>query len=215
VGESPFLRSRLVESLGIEHGFGSRGSENAAVPDLITARQVHGTRVVEVPPLPSDPEADALLTLASGQGIGVLTADCVPVVLAQIDGAGVAIVHAGWRGSARRITQLAVRALAESTGCRPEALVAAIGPHIGPCCYEVDEPVREAVGPEPVFAPSERPGHYQLDLFELNRRQLLQAGVIPDRIERVGGCTSCDTDLFYSYRRDGPTGRLTHYVRKP
>jgi YfiH family protein len=137
------------------------------------------------------------------------------VVLAQVDGAGVAIVHAGWRGSARRITEVAVRALAESVGCGPQDLVVALGPHIGPCCYEVDEPVRKAVGHESVFSPSARPGHYLLDLFELNRRQLLRAGVTPDRIERVEGCTSCDTDLFFSYRRDGPTGRLTHYVRKP
>jgi YfiH family protein len=144
-----------------------------------------------------------------------LTADCVPLLLADESGRAVAVVHAGWRGSAQRVAEATVRCLEETVRCSPERFVAAIGPHIGPCCYEVDEPVREAVGDEPVFAPSNRAGHYRLDLFELNRRQLLRAGLRPGRVQSVAGCTSCEGTRFYSYRRDGQTGRLVHYIRRP
>ena len=92
-------------------------------------------------------------------------------------------------------------------------MVAAIGPHIGPCCYEVDDPVRERIPDDAVFAPASRPGHYMLDLFELNRRQLVRAGVT--RIERVGGCTCCEPERYASYRRSGSGQRMLHWVRMP
>jgi YfiH family protein len=171
--------------------------------------------VLRVPPLEPDASADALLTEAPGVAVAVFTADCVPLLLADPTGRAVAAVHAGWRGSAKCIAGVAAAALAETTGCRAESLVAAIGPHIGPCCYEVDEPVRVAVGEEEVFSRSDRPGHYRLDLFELNRRQLVRAGLRSGAIERVAGCTACDATLFYSYRREGRTGRLLNYTRRP
>ncbi len=208
-----FLRSLLLESQGIEHGFGTRTSGDH-VPELFHARQVHGCRVLRVPPVPADVEADALLTASPGVAVGVFTADCVPVLIAEPTGRGVAAVHAGWRGSALRVAEVATRALVETVRCSPDSLVAAIGPHIGPCCYEVDDPVRERMpDDDAVFAPASRPGHYMLDLFELNRRQLERAGVT--RIVRVGGCTCCEPERYASYRRDGSGSRMLHWVRMP
>ena len=209
-----FLRSPLLERLGIEHGFRTRAAPSS-VPGLVHARQVHGRRVLRVPPLPEGAEADALVTETPGAAVGVYTADCVPILLADPSGRAVAAVHAGWRGSAERVVEEAARALSETVRCSPDALLAALGPHVGPCCYEVDDPVRAAIGAEPVFAPSDRPRHYRLDLFELNRLQLVRAGLRAERIDRVPGCTACDAARFYSYRRDGATGRLLHYVRRP
>jgi YfiH family protein len=205
----------MLDSMGIEHGFGLREAQWALPAGLLCPRQVHGAHVVRVPPLAPDVEADALVTDAPGVAVGVFTADCVPILLAETEGRGVATVHAGWRGSAMRIAEVAARTLAEAIECRPETLVAAIGPHIGPCCYEVDDPVRAAVDDESVFRGSDRPGHYRLDLFELNRRHLLRAGLRPERIDRVEGCTACEVTRFYSYRREGHTGRLPHYIRCP
>ncbi len=209
-----FLRSPLLEGLGIEHGFGTRTSGDR-VPELFHARQVHGCRVLRVPPVPADAEADALLTASPDVAVGVFTADCVPVLIAEPTGRGVAAVHAGWRGSALRVAEVATRALVETVRCSPDSLVAAIGPHIGPCCYEVDDPVRDAVGEEPVFTDSDRPRHYRLDLHELTRIHLQHAGLLDDRIDRIEGCTSCDPERFFSYRRDGHTCRLLHFIRCP
>lgn len=209
-----FLRSPLLDGFGIEHGFGTRGSADSPIRGVLVARQVHGAAVLHVPPLAPGAEADALLTEAEGQAVGVVTADCVPILLADERGRAVAAVHAGWRGSAQRVAERAVHALARASG-GAAGLLAVIGPHIGPCCYEVDDPVRDAVGHGPVFAPSDRDGHYRLDLHALNRDQLLHAGVRPERIDSVDGCTSCDRERFFSHRRDGPTGRLLHWVRRP
>ncbi len=206
-----FLESPLLAALGIEHGFGLRGSDAVEVADLWRARQVHGTRLVERPGS-ATAEADALFTLRSGVAVGVQTADCVPLLLADEGGGGVAAVHAGWRGTAAGMARLAVGALCRKLDVAPGSWLVAIGPHIGPCCYEVDEPVREAVGDGPHLLAG-RPGHYQLDLFELNRAQLLDAGVPAERIGRVGGCTMCEPEWYASFRRDGSGERMVHWIR--
>ena len=106
-----------------------------------------------------------------------------------------------------------MQALVEETRCGAAELRAAIGPHIGPCCYEVDGPVLEAIPDPGVYRPSPRAGRAHLDLFALNRLQLEGAGIPGPQIERVGGCTACDPDLYPSYRRDRGSGRLLHFVR--
>lgn len=211
--EAPFLRAAGFEALGIEHGFGLLGSAEAAPPDVALARQVHGVELARAP-FKRRPEADAVWSVAPGAAVGVVTADCVPILVADAERRFVCAIHAGWRGTAARIAALTVRALAQATRSPPSAFVAAIGPHIGPCCYEVDEPVLAAIPERSVFRPA-RPGHAMLDLFALNRLQLVGAGVPALRIERVGGCTACDSTRYASYRRDKGGGRMLHFARVP
>jgi YfiH family protein len=214
MSESPFERARGLDSLGIEHGFGRLGSLEAAPAGAQRARQVHGTALARAP-FAAPPEADAVWTVAPGTAVAVVTADCVPILLADEDRRFVCAIHAGWRGSAARIAALTVRALTRATGAKPSQLVAAIGPHIGPCCYEVDGPVLSAIPERSVFAPAKRPGHALLDLFALNRLQLVGAGVPAARIERVGGCTFCDSSRYASYRRDKRKAQMLHFARMP
>jgi len=175
--------------------------------------QVHGAEVLEVlegsGPLAVAGDADALLTRAPGVALAVRVADCVPVLLAAPSGAprgaAIAAVHAGWRGTAARIVEAAVDAVCEASGARPETLVAAIGPAIGPCCYEVSQEVADAIcaaGGRALPGPRGRP---HLDLREANAAQLRGRGVTT--IDFVGPCTRCSPD-HYSHRGDGPaTGR--------
>jgi polyphenol oxidase len=151
---------------------------------LAQGRQVHGTRVVV--DADSIEEADGQVTTAPGVAAMVLVADCLPVALAGLERVG--MVHAGWRGLAAGVLE----AGAEATG----AVAAAIGPGIGPCCYEVGDDVRA------VFGTSER----TLDLKAIARARLEAAGVRD--IHDCGLCTSCDAERFFSHRRDrGVTGR--------
>jgi len=210
---APFERARLFDALGVEHGFGALGSAQAAPADLALPRQVHGSALARAP-FAARPDADAVWSDAPGVGLGVVTADCVPIFVVDSRRGFACAIHAGWRGSAARIAARTVRALAAATGSPPSAWVAAIGPHIGPCCYEVDEPVLAAIPERSVFRPA-RPGHAFLDLFALNRLQLVGAGVPARAIERVGGCTACDPGRYASYRRDRSAGRLVHFVRVP
>ncbi len=200
---------------GVDHGLGKRGSEHAPVPELVLARQVHGTRLARIPSSEPDLEADALFTCEPGVAVGVRTADCVPILLVDRELGGVAAVHAGWRGSAAGIAASAARGFASALGGSTASLLAVVGPHIGPCCYEVDDPVRDAVTDKSVFTDASRPGRYMLDLFALNHAQLVGAGLDPAHVHRVGACTSCHPQLYASYRRDRNGGRMVHYVRMP
>jgi YfiH family protein len=209
--EEMFLHCPALAALGVEHGFGTRGSRDARLADLVQVKQVHGTDVLRAPLVEADASADALWTSEPGLAVAVRTADCVPILLVDQRGRGVAAVHAGWRGSAAGIAARAVEALCRGIGAEPTELCAAIGPHIRRCCYEVDAPVMAAIDDPDVFAPA-RPGHAYLDLFELNRRQLVRAGLGSDSIACVHGCTSCD-GRFESYRRDRAAGRMLNYLR--
>ena len=215
MSDATFLHCPELAARGFEHGFGTRGSGDAALSDLVTVRQVHGRDVLRAPLPAGAQSADALWTSQPGLAVAVRTADCVPILLVDQRSRAVAAVHAGWRGSAARIAEHAVATLCASIGAAPGELCAAIGPHIGPCCYEVDGPVLAAIDEPRVFRGASRPGHAQLDLLQLNRLQLLRAGLHADSIWSVAGCTSCEP-RFDSYRRDrssGGAGRMLHYVR--
>ena len=209
------LTAPLLGDLGVAHAFGMRGENEPR--GLLCARQVHGARVVEAdacreqPP----PEADALVSTDAGVWIGVMTADCVPILLASESGRAVAAVHAGWRGLAAGVVETAVRALRSCIG--GEALCAAVGPRIGPCCYEVDTPVLEALAARhapllPACSSPTSSRHAQLDLGALARAVLEREGV--ERCDELAGvCTACDAQRFHSYRRDGArAGRLVHRI---
>lgn len=216
------MKSLLEPLLGgraPHHGFGVRGASEPR--GLVRPKQVHGCRVVRgedcrrEPP----PEADAVVSIEPGLPVAVVTADCVPVLLATQDGAAVAAVHAGWRGLAAGVIEAGVAALVEAAGAAPEQLAAGIGPHIGACCYEVDGPVLDALGARYVDAMTRavrpvREGHAMLDLGSVVAAALAAAGV---PAECVGldsaACTHCDPERFHSYRRDGPrSGRLVHFI---
>jgi len=211
------LRHPLLAACGVAHGFGLR---DAPEPDgLLRPAQVHGTAVVDVEACraPSRPAADAIVSEEPGVLVGVVTADCVPVLLASRSGRVVAAIHAGWRGLAAGIVAAGVDALRERAGC--EGLVAVVGPHIGICCYEVDAvvlgPLGERFGPalDAALRPA-RPGHALVDLGALAVWELHRCA--PGRIETAtmaATCTRCDSQRFHSYRRDGArAGRLVHFV---
>jgi YfiH family protein len=188
------------------------GAALAGAGRLLLMRQVHGTTVAHAP-WDSPPEADAAVATDPGLLVGIVTADCLPVLLVDPVRRAVVAVHAGWRGTAGHIVTRAVDALVAG-GSRPADLVAATGPGIGPCCYEVGEELRAAFGPEggPFFRAG-RPGHPHLDVRGANARQLEEAGVRPERIHHVPDCTSCRSERYYSYRRDGAeTGRMISFV---
>ncbi len=209
-----FECARPLVALGLEHGFGRLGAPQA-VEGLHTARQVHGNRVLCAPLEEPGAEADALVATEPGVAVGVRTADCVPVLLADRHGRGVAAVHAGWKGTAARVCVAAVHELCARVGCAPRSLVAAIGPHIGPCCYEVDRPVFDAFEERAAFAAGKRPEHWQLDLGLANRRQLASAGIRVEAIARVGSCTACTPGAYASFRRDRSGQRMLHWIRVP
>lgn len=209
------LTHALLAACGVEHGFGRRGS--SAPPGLLRPRQVHGAEVVRADPA-AEGEADAIVSVLSGRPVGVLTADCVPVLLSTRCGTAVAAAHAGWRGLAAGVVGAAVREL-RSVAPGGAPIVAVSGPHIGPCCYEIDAPVvdamRERFGPsvDGALRPA-RPGRHRLDLDRLVYQDLVDAGLSPESITSLpDACTHCDAERFHSYRRDGPgAGRLVHFV---
>lgn len=168
-------------------------------------RQVHGTRVV-VEPAFDEPEADAAVTSTPGTVLAILTADCLPVVLAARDGSEVAAAHAGWRGLAAGVLEETVAAM----HARPQQLVAWLGPCAGPQAYEVGQEVFDAFAARDASAATAfaatRPGHWRVDLYALARQRLDAIGV---REMRGGGlCTISEPSRFFSHRRDQHTGRM-------
>ena len=208
------LEHPLLRACGVRHGFGTRA--DAPPAGLLRPAQVHGCRVARAEDCASGVEADAVIACAAPHLVGVVTADCVPILAATADGRAVAAIHAGWRGLAAGVVGAGIDALRrESHGA---ALRAAIGPRIGACCYEVDGPVLDALrhfdADLDAATSASRPGHRWLDLGALTRSALLRAGVSLSEIgdfERV--CTFCDARRFHSYRREGPrAGRLVHWI---
>jgi len=160
------------------------------------------------------PGIDALVTNKPNICLMVLTADCVPVLIYDPQNHAAAAVHAGRKGTILGITRKTVDAMRREFGCRSEDLVVGIGPSIGPCCYRVGpdavEEFRQALGSSDGLLdvdPSD--GCALLNLWKANEKQLVEAGVHPDRIEKAQTCTHCHTDLFYSARGSGgTTGRF-------
>jgi polyphenol oxidase len=222
----------------------SQSSARAEIAEsLVTLRQIHSdvVCVVSKPPEPA-PQADAGISSRAGFFLGIQTADCVPILLADPRRRVVAAVHAGWRGTLSRIVVKTLGRMQLEFGTNPEDVLAALGPAIGPCCYEVGPEVAQAFlgqfahaaewfeGPFDRLSSGEEPnplpwltmmppGHeppperVQLDLRAANRRQLVGAGVRPRNIAVSPLCTSCRGDLFFSYRKEGPaTGRMMSVI---
>jgi YfiH family protein len=196
-----------------------------AVEDVLLVRQVHEATVAVAStdrprPWPR-PEADAIVSNDASAAVAVRIADCVPVLLAEESGRAVAAIHAGWRGIASRAIIAGVGALQATYGVRPERIIAAVGPSIGPCCYEVGEGTYQTfrdAGHHPSvlerwFEP--RPGgKFHLDLWRATRDQLEGAGVMPDNIHVAELCTKTHANVFHSYRVLGAkAGRMVGIVR--
>lgn len=170
--------------------------------------QVHGVTVVDLgDSLPEETlVGDAFIATAPGMPAIVGIADCAPVLLASQDGRVVAAVHAGWRGAASGVVPAAIRTLRERHDVPPEALRAAIGSAIGPCCYEVGEDVAAGFSAEMVHR---RGGKLHLDLPGAVARQLEEAGIPPPHIDSTSLCTCCHEGLCFSHRGSGgQTGRM-------
>lgn len=174
-------------------------------------RQVHGNVVHHCgrEAASGEPEADAAITRERGVVLAVLTADCLPVLLAARDGSVVGAAHAGWRGLAAGVLEATVRAM----GHPPAAILAWLGPAIGAGSYEVGEEVREAftaadAAAAGAFSPA-RPGHWHCDLYALARRRLAATGV---RAVHGGGFDTRADPRFYSWRAAQPTGRFASLI---
>jgi YfiH family protein len=166
---------------------------------------------------------DALTTRMPGILLGVKTADCVPVLLADSRTGACAAIHAGWRGTVSSIVLRTVERMAAQFGTQVADVSAAIGPAARSCCYEVGSEVIEAFGKnfadsDSLFTPT-REGHALVDLQRANREQLVSAGVSANKIYTAPLCTMCRTDLFFSYRREkrtaGRVGRLMSVIGMP
>ena len=182
---------------------------------LTTTWQVHGNTI-----LVADADhrgkslgkADGLITQTPGIPLLQRYADCTPILLYDPEHRAAGIAHAGWQGVVARTAEAAVRAMTAAFGSDPSRMVAAVGPAIGPCCYEVGPEVVAAIrdtqrDPDDLLRPSDRAGHAYLDLWEANARQLRDAGV--GTVEVAGLCTACHTDIFFSHRGEqGRTGRF-------
>jgi polyphenol oxidase len=168
-------------------------------------RQVHGREVADLDAAPAAAGRDAAVTRRQGVVCAILTADCIPVLLAADDGRTIAAAHAGWRGLAAGV----LAATADAMGAGPSTLIAWIGPCIGPAAFEVGPEVREALqgaipGAAAAFRANER-SRFMADLPLLARLQLKSAGV--RRIYGASECTWSDANRYFSHRRDGQTGR--------
>ncbi|HKV03612.1 MAG TPA: peptidoglycan editing factor PgeF [Candidatus Acidoferrales bacterium] len=208
----------------------------------VTLRQIHSDVVHRVSSSPAEAQntsqGDALFTREHGVLLAVQTADCVPILLADTKRRAIAAVHAGWRGTLGRIAEKTLGRMQMEFGTRPEDVIAALGPGIGRCCYEVGPEVAVEFhaqftkardwfdGPFDALASDENdpnwlpwltmmpPGHQppplrvHLDLIAANRAILAGAGVPQAQILSSGFCTACRTELFFSYRRERTTGRM-------
>jgi YfiH family protein len=209
----------------------------------VLLRQIHSDLVyvvgsAEVAQGECAPQGDALITREPGVLLVVQTADCVPILLADTKQRAVAAIHSGWRGTAQRIAEKTLGRMQMEFGTRPQDVIAAIGPAIGQCCYEVGhEVIKEFAakfpnardwfdGPFEMLENGDAdsnwlpwltmrpPGHAppaptaKLDLIAANRAILAGAGVPLAQISTSSFCTACRSDLFFSYRREGNTGRM-------
>ena len=196
-----------------------------AVEDLLLIRQVHEASVAVASfdrprPWPY-PDADAIVSNDSTAALAVRVADCVPILLAEESGRVVAAVHAGWRGTAKRVAIAAVAAMQARYGVRPERIVAAVGPSIGPCCYEVSESTKQTfreaghhAGILERWFTAQPSGKFYLDLWRATRDQLEGAGVRPSNIHVAELCTKTHADILHSFRAAGDAaGRMIGAIR--
>ncbi len=188
---------------------------------LFLVKQVHGSNGVSTERYPPEVSirtaGDFLISGTPGDVCGVITADCVPLLIYDPVAPCVAAVHSGWRGTLARVAASAVVALKESYGSNPAHMKVAAGPSIGVCCFEVGRDVemkfQEAFPSLEGFSSTGQRGRPHIDLCKVIYRTLEDSGVIRENIEVVGGCTFCRPESYFSYRRDGsPIGQHMSFI---
>ena len=190
---------------------------------FLTVTQVHGTDLLVIDaPNPEFShflklECDGIVTNQPEIMIAICVADCVPILLHDPVKGVVAALHAGWQGTAGNIAGKGVEAMTNMFDCNPKDILAAIGPSISSCCYEVDAPIRDAFKKAgsawDLFSQEQGEGKWMLDLAAANRRLLTDAGLAAGQIESEELCVCCNQELFFSYRRDdGDTGRQVGFI---
>jgi len=186
---------------------------------IVTMRQVHGDQVLDVKDkrLKVVGEADGMATREKEVFLGVLTADCVPILYMAPTRKVAATVHAGWRGTLAGLAQKMVERLRDGYEVEPAEIEVALGPSIGPCCYEIGTdvslPMVQRWKAMTGRTLQSRNGKTFLDLRELNRLQLEEAEIAPEKIYRIGPCTGCAPEDFFSYRRQrGKTGHQMSFI---
>ena len=202
-------RERFLSSLV------STGSGRETCGGIVTLKQMHSALVRRVGRAEIAERAslwgDGLVTNEPGVLLGIQTADCLPILIADRQRRVVGAFHAGWRGTLKGIVERGVSAMGREFGSFPEDLIAAIGPGIGRCCFAVGREVRDLFRARYAYSDELFSGGptLALDLVEANRRQLLTAGLSPGDVFALDACTSCRTDEFFSYRAErGKTGRM-------
>lgn len=197
--------ARNYEILGSAVGFD--------LDDVVASKQIHSDIVYRATEKDrggcltegASPVCDALITDVPGLALNVFTADCTPILYHDPVTGAVGAAHAGWRGTAAGIAAKTVRAMADAYGCQPENIRAAIGPHIGPCCFETDwdvpQAMLDALGEDARPWIETRGDKYYVNLTEINSLFLRRAGV--RHIESCPDCTACQPERFWSYRRVG------------
>ena len=226
-------------NLGLDRGDGSKTVlENLSrfaeavgfdAETVVVANQIHSNRVVTVDDgycgegfyRPARESCDGLITSCGGVTVGVRTADCVPILLyappSEAFSGAVSAVHAGWRGTAGGIGRVTVDRMVSDYGCRREDILCGIGPSIGVCCFEVDEPVYAEFCKVPQFDggcyTDDGNGKFHIDLWEVNRRILMDAGVSAQHIAVTDLCTRCHPDVLWSHRACGnDRGSLAAFI---
>lgn len=196
--------SLLSEIPWLQHGFGTR-IDVIFQEGMASLRQIHSAIVLAADRAGVMGDGDSLVTSVVGVPVSVRTADCYPILMADMKNQAVAAVHAGWRGTAAGIAVAALHAMNERLGTQPSDVIAAIGPGIGVCCYEVGLEVARQFGMQRVG---------RVDLAAANRKQLIEAGVPEASVEVTGGCTRCDATQFHSFRRDKEqAGRMISFIK--
>lgn len=206
-------RRRFLAALGLQNA------------NIATLSQIHSDQVrildEEAEEWNSSSTGDAMATRRTGIALGILTADCLPVLVADPDTGAIAAAHAGWRGTLARILSKTIAKMCIAFGSEPSRLLVAIGPGIRSCCYEVGPEVAELFkiefsGTPQLYSRKTDSGGVTLDLRCALEVQFSESGIEPDRVWDLGACTRCNSDEFFSYRSEGPrSGRMMAVIGRP
>lgn len=233
VGSSPYDTLNLAFHVGDEQNAVIENRKifcqglGTDISRIVSARQVHGTNIVVVKSADiglgafsydtAIPDTDGIVTNEPGLLLATFYADCVPIFILDPVKRVIASVHAGWKGTAARIGEKAIKSMSINFGTEPSDCLVGIGPSIGSCCYEVDKPVLNVLRREFKWwqdvLEEDKTGKVTLNLWDTNRRIMVESGILSDNIELARMCTCCNQQMFFSYRgSSGVTGRMGAFL---